>query len=430
VPAAVALAALVPLVAVADTASAGGFACSSGGATYTVAAGDSWYAIAGRAGVGADQLLAANGASVSDSIFPGDVLCLPNGASAPTSCASRYTVRSGDGWSRIADAAGVSTKALLAVNGATASTTIHPGDTLCLPAGAAAPSSPAGSSTPAAGAKYAVAAGDSWFRIAERHGVTMSALLAVNGATARTLIVVGQQIVLPAGASATPAPSGASAKRYTVVAGDSWYAIATRAGVSTRSLLGVNNANAATVLLPGQSIALPANADTGALARSAPDRASVRLQALPVQGPCGYADTWMAARSQGRRHEGIDMFAARGQYVYAVVDGTLTARRWDQPGRRAGNAWWLRSADGTATFFYAHLLDFAPGLQAGSRVKAGQIIGFVGATGNAGGVHLHFEIHPGGGDAVNPYPIVKAAGGCNWDTPYKQPGGWVPDRIG
>ena len=198
--------------------------------------------------------------------------------------------------------------------------------------------------------------------------------------------------------------------------------------MSAGSLLDVNGASTRTVLVPGQRIALPAGTDTTALA----GRASggwVNLEAPPTQGPCGYADTWMDGRSGGRRHEGVDIFTVRGQYVYAVVDGRLSSRSWDQPGRRSGNSWWLTVADGSATFFYAHLLDFAPGLRVGSRVRAGAIIGFVGDTGNAGAVHLHFEVHPNGGDAVNPYPIVKAVGGCRSGTPYAQPGGWTPARV-
>ena len=64
-------------------------------------------------------------------------------------------------------------------------------------------------------------------------------------------------------------------------------------------------------------------------------------------------------------------------------------------------------------YFYGHFSRFAPGLTVGSKVKAGQIIGYVGMTGNAGVPHLHFEVHPGGGAAINPTPVVKALDGCN-----------------
>ena len=85
-----------------------------------------------------------------------------------------------------------------------------------------------------------------------------------------------------------------------------------------------------------------------------------------------------------------------------------------------GNGLILRMADGTY-FFYAHLLDFAPGIGLGTPVKAGQIIGYVGTTGNSGVPHLHFEVHPKGGAAVNPYPLVKAINGCGTTTPPPQP---------
>ena len=67
--------------------------------------------------------------------------------------------------------------------------------------------------------------------------------------------------------------------------------------------------------------------------------------------------------------------------------------------------------DGTY-FFYAHLKSLAPGMQVGTQVTAGQLVGWVGKTGNAGIPHLHLEIHPGGGSAINPYPVVKAFGAC------------------
>ena len=73
-------------------------------------------------------------------------------------------------------------------------------------------------------------------------------------------------------------------------------------------------------------------------------------------------------------------------------------------------------ADGTY-FFYAHLDTFAEGIAEGVAVTAGQVIGTVGSTGNAGTAHLHFEVHPGGGAAVNPYPIIKAVDACHLTEP-------------
>ena len=186
-----------------------------------------------------------------------------------------------------------------------------------------------------------------------------------------------------------------------------------------RSLLAVNSAGSADGLMPGDVVALPEGADV-------PAAASVRLEAAPTQGPCGYADTWGAPRSGGRSHAGTDIFSRSGAYVYAVVDGRLTDRVWNGAGRNAGNAWTLTGPDGTR-YFYAHLTDFAPEVGVGSYVEAGQIIGWLGGTGNASSPHLHFEIRPGGGAAVNPYGILRAQGGCNQGRPYTQPGGWVPD---
>jgi murein DD-endopeptidase MepM/ murein hydrolase activator NlpD len=195
---------------------------------------------------------------------------------------------------------------------------------------------------------------------------------------------------------------------YTVVTDDSWFLIAKKSSTSMGAVLEANGATERTALHPGDTICLPKQAVVAA------SPASGVLRALPVQGPCWYSDTWHAPRGGARRHEGVDLMAKQGQYVYAVTDGVLSARAWDQPGTRAGNAWWLTAADGTY-YFYAHLSDFAPDLKVGSKVVAGQIIGFVGSTGNAAGSHLHFEIHPKGGPAINPYPIVKAAGGCKKD---------------
>jgi peptidoglycan hydrolase-like protein with peptidoglycan-binding domain len=130
------------------------------------------------------------------------------------------------------------------------------------------------------------------------------------------------------------------------------------------------------------------------------------LQAFPVPGPHAYSDDWGAPRPQGR-HRGTDIVAARGEAVVAVRDGTIERLSRADTGL-GGIRLWLRGDDGTA-FYYAHLRSIAPDLRPGSRVRAGRRIGAVGRTGDArGGIfHLHFEIHPRGRGAVNPYPELR-----------------------
>jgi murein DD-endopeptidase MepM/ murein hydrolase activator NlpD len=280
---------------------------------------------------------------------------------------------------------------------------------------------------------YTVTTGESWFQIAQAVGVRAAVLLQANDASADTTIYPGDVLCLPAGATA-PAPGdrgsscGTAGGSYRVEQGDSWFGIANRVGARMASMLDANHATADSALQPGDVLCLPAGA-TAKAAEAKPTH--VAIEALPLQGPCGFGDTWRDARGNGRRHEGVDLIAAAGKYVYAVVDGVLTRRAWDQPGGLSGNGWWLTSADGSGTyFFYAHLYAFAPGLKVGSNVRAGQIIGFVGTTGNSSTSHLHFEIHPNGGDPINPYATIRSMGGCNTGTAYRQPGGWVPDTAG
>ncbi|MDQ1422845.1 MAG: hypothetical protein QOD72_343 [Acidimicrobiaceae bacterium] len=113
-----------------------------------------------------------------------------------------------------------------------------------------------------------------------------------------------------------------------------------------------------------------------------------------------FADTFGAPRGGGRRHEGVDMFAAAGTPVLAVVAGAAAP----QQNELGGNALWLTGSDGN-TYYYAHMSGYGTT----GAVSAGTVVGYVGATGNANGVnHLHFELHPGGGAAVNPYATLRA----------------------
>ena len=122
----------------------------------------------------------------------------------------------------------------------------------------------------------------------------------------------------------------------------------------------------------------------------------------PMPGSA-YGDSWGAPRSGGRRHEGVDMLAPTGTPIFAVVSGTA---RFSQ-NRLGGNAVSLVGDNGNR-YYYAHLSRYEGSSR---RVTQGELIGYNGDTGNATGVpHLHFEVHPGGGLAVNPTPSVRAAG--------------------
>jgi peptidoglycan LD-endopeptidase LytH len=131
---------------------------------------------------------------------------------------------------------------------------------------------------------------------------------------------------------------------------------------------------------------------------------------------CDVLDNFGDPRSGGRRHEGTDILATLGQEVLAMTDGTLTGQVLDRSGgysSLSGNSWTLTQPDETY-FYYAHLSRFADGLSVGSVVRAGQVIGYVGDTGNpgAGNYHLHFEIHPQGGAAIDPLKVLEIPNGC------------------
>jgi murein DD-endopeptidase MepM/ murein hydrolase activator NlpD len=121
----------------------------------------------------------------------------------------------------------------------------------------------------------------------------------------------------------------------------------------------------------------------------------------PVQGPVAFSDSWGAARSGGRAHKGVDMLSPRGTPTVAPVSGTVS-----HSGNSLGGLSWHLNGDDGNYYYGTHLSAYAN--QGAGHVQGGTVIGYVGDTGNAKGTpHLHFEIHPNHGAAVDPYPTVK-----------------------
>ncbi len=136
---------------------------------------------------------------------------------------------------------------------------------------------------------------------------------------------------------------------------------------------------------------------------------------VPVQGvlPGQLQDTFTDARSEGRVHDAIDIMAASGTPVLAVADGTIEKLFTSE---RGGLTVYQFEPDGVYCYYYAHLDRYADGLAEKQVVKRGDVIGYVGSTGNASpdAPHLHFEIHRLGpekqwwkGEALNPFPVLR-----------------------
>ncbi|HEX5615435.1 MAG TPA: peptidoglycan DD-metalloendopeptidase family protein [Acidimicrobiia bacterium] len=126
----------------------------------------------------------------------------------------------------------------------------------------------------------------------------------------------------------------------------------------------------------------------------------------PIDAPVTFFNDWGQPRSNWRVHEGTDIFAGLGTPNVAVADGVVKRRL----GGLGGNSVWLE-ADHGVDYYYAHFDRFEgafDGPESSRRVKKGDVIGYTGNTGNASGgpVHTHFEVHPGGGGAINPYRIL------------------------
>ncbi len=126
----------------------------------------------------------------------------------------------------------------------------------------------------------------------------------------------------------------------------------------------------------------------------------------PVDGAATFRDSWGEPRPGGRGHTGVDMMAAIGTPLVAIESGVIWSPNWHYAG---GIGLYIKGDSGDM-WYYAHMDGYAPGIEGGTRVVAGQLVGYVGNTGNASVPHLHLGWLVGGSSYTNPYPVV--AGIC------------------
>lgn len=266
--------------------------------------------------------------------------------------------------------------------------------TACLGALAVA-AAPAGAHEVADG-QVVVRPGDTLGELAVRHGTSVPALVAANGITDPDRILAGVPLRLPAGGTGPGGPrpdddAGGEPGRHLVTWGETLGGIAARYGVDVDDLARWNG------ITDGGIYA------TSSLLLADPGPVPERSIACPVPG-ARFTNDWGFPRPGGRVHEGTDLFAPRGTPVRAPADGVVRTSE----GRIGGLQVWLEEPTGDR--WVGTHLD-RPG--AVGPVRAGAVIGTVGDSGNARGSspQLHLELLPGGGDAVNAYPLLRQACG-------------------
>ena len=234
--------------------------------TYTVQAGDTLYGIARRSGMNLNTLLSLNGLSQSSVIHPGQTLKVSGAANATVaspisykstassaSTSETYTVQAGDTLYGIARRSGMDLNTLLSLNGLSQSSVIHPGQTLKVSGAAnATVASPVSYKSTASSASisgtYTVKAGDTLYRIAYNHGISLTTLLSINGLSETSTIIPGQQLVVSGSAKTTTATTtsiktvsySTGASTHTVKAGDTLFRIAKNNGLTLSELKALN----------------------------------------------------------------------------------------------------------------------------------------------------------------------------------------------
>ncbi|HEU5082716.1 MAG TPA: LysM peptidoglycan-binding domain-containing M23 family metallopeptidase [Acidimicrobiales bacterium] len=380
-------------------AAVGVFALAASG-THVIRNGETLSGIASSHGTTVGALVEANGLADPDLIIAGQELTIPGGGSAGSgsggSSTSTYTVRAGDTLATIAARHGTTVRALAAANGITDPNLIVIGRDLKVLAasggGSSAPrpiSTSGGSGKQLPGQRHTVQPGDTIAGIAARYGLSSQDLIAWNGLVDGRIYATTRLVLFnPGGLPGAGGSSGGGT--HVVASGETLASIASRHGVRSSAIASANGITDPNRIRVGQKLTIPGSSGGGGGGI-----------VCPVAGASFFND-WGFPRSGGRSHAGTDLFAPRGTPVRAPASGRLDTA----VGTIGGKQFRLTASDGTL-WFGSHMDAFG----ATGQVSAGDVIGYVGDSGNARGSrpHLHFEVHPGGVNAVNPYPLRRSS---------------------
>ena len=291
----------IAIAAVAVTATGG---AAHADEDYTVRSGDTVSHIAAKHGTSVQAVRSANGLDARASIRAGQHLTIPSGAASPAAPAAAsartHTVASGETVSAIAARYGTTVAAISAANGLDARAFIRVGQTLQISgAAAAATAAPAAATT----GTHTVASGETVSAIAQRYGTTVAAIVAANGLDSRAFIRVGQTLTVsgaPAAPAAGTAPARTAGGAHTVASGETVSAIAQRHGTTVTAIVAANGLDSRAFIRVGQTLTIPgAGSASPAPAAAAPAAGGATLVGNTFLGRT-YAPTVVASANANK----------------------------------------------------------------------------------------------------------------------------------
>jgi len=253
--------------------------------------------------------------------------------------------------------------------------------------------------------RHKVAGGDTLFALARRYNTTIEAIAAANALPSAHVLRIGQELIMPVGATATAAAPAArrpaATVTYEVQNGDTLFALALRYNTTVDAIVAANGLPSAHRLRLGQRLAVPVGKRTvpRALTAQAVSRPTPTVRATlswPARGVITSRYGWRYRR----HHDGIDLASPRGTPIYAARAGRVAFAGWYYGYGRAV----IVDHGGGLTTLYGHASKLLA--RTGQVVEQGQLIALVGCTGRCTGSHLHFEVRINR-RAVNPLPYLR-----------------------